>query len=81
VDSLGWVLLRQGDVHQAVRLLERAAELEPSDPTITGHLGDAYWDAGRHIEAADQWRRALVLNPDPDDAQRIEARLKSAGGE
>jgi tetratricopeptide (TPR) repeat protein len=79
VDSLGWVVLRQGDVKQAVRLLERAAELDPSDPTITGHLGDAYWDAGRHIEAADQWRRALVLNPEPEDAVRIEARLKSAG--
>jgi tetratricopeptide (TPR) repeat protein len=79
VDSLGWVVLRQGDVKQAVRLLERAAELDPSDPTITGHLGDAYWDAGRHIEAQDQWRRALVLNPDPEDAVRIEARLKSAG--
>jgi tetratricopeptide (TPR) repeat protein len=81
VDSLGWVVLRQGDVHQAVRLLERAAELEPSDPTITGHLGDAYWQAGRHIEAEDQWRRALVLNPEPDESQRIESRLKSAGGQ
>jgi tetratricopeptide (TPR) repeat protein len=81
VDSLGWVVLRLGDVPEAVRLLERAAELEPSDPTITGHLGDAYWEAGRHLEARDQWRRALVLSPEPDDAQRIEARLKSAGGD
>jgi Flp pilus assembly protein TadD len=79
VDSLGWVMLRQGDVHRAVQLLQQAAELAPNDPTITGHLGDAYWEAGRHLEAEDQWRRALVLNPDPDDAARIEARLKSIG--
>jgi hypothetical protein len=52
--------------------------MSPVDPTITGHLGDAYWDAGRHLEAEDQWRRALVLGPDPDDAARINARLKSA---
>jgi tetratricopeptide (TPR) repeat protein len=78
VDSLGWVLLRQGDVHDAVHTLEKAAELEPVDPSITGHLGDAYWQAGRHIEAEDQWRRALVLKPDPDEAARIETRLKSA---
>jgi tetratricopeptide (TPR) repeat protein len=78
VDSLGWVLLRQGDAHQAVKVLEKAAEMSPVDPTITGHLGDAYWDAGRHLEAEDQWRRALVLGPDPDDAARINARLKSA---
>lgn len=75
VDSLGWVQLRLGDVPGAVKTLERAAELEPADPTITGHLGDAYWAAGRHVEAEDQWRRALVLKPDADDAARIEARL------
>jgi tetratricopeptide (TPR) repeat protein len=78
VDSLGWVLLRQGDAHQAVKVLEKAAEMMPVDPTITGHLGDAYWDTGRKLEAEDQWRRALVLNPEPEDAKRIEARLKSA---
>ena len=81
VDSLGWVDLRQGDVPQAIRLLEHAAEMDPTDPTITGHLGDAYWEAGRHLEAQDQWRRALVESPEPDEAARIEARLKSAGGE
>jgi len=78
IDSLGWVQLRQGDAAHAVRTLEHAAELEPEDPTITGHLGDAYWELGRRIEAEDQWRRALVLKPDPDDAARIEARLKQA---
>jgi predicted Zn-dependent protease len=77
VDSLGWVVLRLGDVHRAVQLLQQAAELDPVDPTITGHLGDAYWEAGRRIEAEDQWRRALVLNPDPGEAARIESRLKS----
>ena len=78
IDSMGWVLLRQGDTSGALRLLEKAAEMEPEDPSITGHLGDAYWSAGRRLEAEDQWRRALVLNPDPDDQARIEARLKSA---
>ncbi len=78
VDSLGWVLLRQGDAHQAVRVLEKAAEMMPVDPTITGHLGDAYWQAGRRLEATEQWRRALVLGPDPEEARRIEDRLNRA---
>ena len=77
VDSLGWVKLRLGDTREALRLLEKAAELEPEDPSITGHLGDAYWIAGRHLEAEDQWRRALVLKPDPDEQARIEGRLKN----
>ncbi len=46
VDSLGWVMLRQGDADQAVGMLERAAELEPADATINAHLGDAYWAVG-----------------------------------
>jgi tetratricopeptide (TPR) repeat protein len=78
VDSMGWVLLRQGDTKDALRMLQKAAELEPEDPSITGHLGDAYWSVGRKLEAKDQWRRALVLKPEPDEQARIEGRLKSA---
>ena len=75
VDSLGWVLLREGDTKGAVKTLERAVELEPQDSTITAHLGDAYWAAGRKLEATYQWRRALTLNPEPDDAAKLEAKL------
>ncbi|WP_158932428.1 tetratricopeptide repeat protein [Acidisphaera sp. S103] len=76
-DSLGWVMFRQGDAKDAVTTLEHAVELEPEDSTINGHLGDAYWAAGRKIEAQYQWRRALTLNPDPDDAAKLEAKLNT----
>jgi tetratricopeptide (TPR) repeat protein len=75
IDSLGWVLLRQGDTPEAVRTLERAVEIEPEDSTINGHLGDAYWAAGRKREAQFQWRRALTLNPEPEDVAKLEAKL------
>ncbi len=78
VDSLGWVQLRQGDVAASVASLERAVEMEPEDPTINGHLGDAYWAAGRKLEAEYQWRRALTLNPEPDDAAHFQTRLHEA---
>ena len=77
VDSLGWVMLRQGEVAEAVRTLERAVELDPEDASINGHLGDAYWAAGRKLEATYQWRRALIFNPEPDDAAKLEAKLQS----
>jgi tetratricopeptide (TPR) repeat protein len=76
VDSLGWVMLRLGDVAAAVKTLENAVELEPEDPSINGHLGDAYWAAGRKLEATYQWRRALTFNPEPDDAAKLEAKLQ-----
>ena len=81
VDSLGWVMLRQGKVADAVKTLEKAVELDPVDPEVNGHLGDAYWAAGRRLEARFQWHRALTLNPEPDDAARIEAKLREGGDE
>jgi predicted negative regulator of RcsB-dependent stress response len=48
----------------------------PEDATINGHLGDAYWAAGRKQEAQFQWRRALILNPDADEAAKLETKLR-----
>jgi tetratricopeptide (TPR) repeat protein len=78
VDSLGWLLLRQGDVGAAVQKLQQAAEMVPEDPTINGHLGDAYWAAGRQLEAFYQWRLALTLHPDAEETARISTRLHEA---
>jgi Flp pilus assembly protein TadD len=77
VDSLGWVMLRLGDVQGAVNTLQRAVELEPEDPTLNSHLGDAYWAADRKLEAQYQWRRALTLNPSPEESAKLEAKLNT----
>ena len=77
LDSLGWVLLRAGDAPGALQNLQRAVELQPEDAVINGHLGDAMAAVGRWQEAEFQWRRALTLKPDPEDAERINARLAS----
>ena len=66
IDSLGWVLYRLQRYEDAVAQLERATELEPLEPVIIDHLGDAYWMAGRRYEARFQWRRVLSLEPDDD---------------
>lgn len=75
VDSLGWVHYRLGDPQKAVGYLERATELEPSDPEITGHLGDAYWALGRHDEARFKWRLALSLSDDAEERAMLDDRL------
>ncbi len=80
VDSLGWVLFRQGDVRGATKYLERAVEMMPEDATINGHLGDIYWAGGRKREAGFQWRRALTLKPDPDEIPAFQAKLRDAAG-
>ena len=75
VDSLGWALYRMKDYPGAVKNLERAVELRPQDPTINDHLGDAYWRVGRQIEARFQWRRALVLKPEPEMSTTIQKKI------
>jgi len=78
VDSLGWITLREGDTAGAIKLLEKAVELQPEDPTVNGHLGDAYWAAGRKVEAEYQWRLALTFNPEPEDVPKLHAKLHDA---
>ena len=76
VDSLGWVQFRLGQYSDAVGNLERATELEPVDPIVNDHLGDAYWAVGRKIEAEFQWKRALSFDPEEEDATRIRRKLE-----
>ncbi len=77
VDSLGWAYFRIGNYDEAVKNLERAVELKPDDSTINDHLGDAYWRVGRVLEAHFQWSHAKDLNPEPEDAPKIEEKLKN----
>uniref|UniRef100_UPI0013DBE2D9 tetratricopeptide repeat protein n=1 Tax=Sandarakinorhabdus rubra TaxID=2672568 RepID=UPI0013DBE2D9 len=75
VDSLGWMQLNAGEVDRAVDTLERAVTLEPLEPTIISHLGDALWQQGRRIEARFRWRQALGLGGDAALQRRLQARL------
>ena len=60
---------------KAVATLERAISLEPQDPTIISHLGDALWQQGRRIEARFRWRQALALEASAEDKRKLQARL------
>jgi len=71
------VLYRLGDYAGAVESLEKAIELKPQDSTINDHLGDAYWRIGRTLEARFQWQRALALDPEPEEAEKIKKKIES----
>ncbi len=60
VDSLGWAQYKRGAFAEAVPLLERAVRLDQAQPEIGEHLGDAYWAAGRRVEARYAWSAARV---------------------
>ena len=82
LDSLGWLFFRRHDYSRAVSTLEHAASLEPDEPIIAEHLGDAYLSLQRRREAAGAYRHALEAartSSDPDVAAlrpRVEGKLK-----
>jgi Flp pilus assembly protein TadD len=77
IDSLGWGYYRLGDYQSAVDNLETAVTLEPADPDVNNHLGDAYWRVGRKLEARFQWTRVLSLDPPAKLKVEVETKLKS----
>jgi tetratricopeptide (TPR) repeat protein len=78
IDSLGWVYYRLGRYDDALRELERAILLVPAEAVVNEHLGDVYWKVGRKREAVFKWRHALALNPEPEEIERINKKLKEA---
>ena len=75
LDSLGWIQFQRGDHPRAVETLERAVELEPEEPVILEHLGDAYHRVSREADAAGAWKRALeVLAQHPEAADPADQR-------
>jgi len=73
-DSLGWIYYKQGNYAGAIAALERAVAISPGQSVMHEHLGDAYWAAGRRIEARYAWRAALV-QADEAGVERLNRRL------
>ena len=74
-DSLGWAYYRLGNYERAVEALESAVLLRAQDAVINDHLGDAYWRVGRQREARFQWKRALGLDAEEEEAEKIRKKL------
>ena len=62
LDSMGWVLYRQGDLPGALTQLERAYARR-DDPEIAAHLGEVLWVLGRKDEARATLREAQLKFP------------------
>ena len=75
VDSLGWVLYRQGDLKGAARELRRAYDARP-DAEIGAHLGEVLWVMGERSEADKVWRESLETSPDNETLLKTIKRLK-----
>lgn len=65
MDSLGWVLYRQGKLGEALTTLQRAYSLK-ADPEIAAHIGELLWAMNRKDEARRLLSEAARQNPDSE---------------
>jgi len=75
MDSLGWVLYRQGKLQEAREVLEKAYALK-ADAEIAAHLGEVLWRQGRHQEALELWQKAQAQAPHNETLQAILKKFK-----
>ena len=63
LDSLGWVIYRQGDLPRALAYLEQAYA-KRDDPEVAAHIGEVLWALGRKEDAKRFLKEAHQKNPD-----------------
>jgi tetratricopeptide (TPR) repeat protein len=77
LDSLGWVLFRQGHSEEAESYL-RAAYADDRGGDIAAHLGEVLWQLGKSADAERIWSEAGVLDADNHLLAATRKRLHAA---
>ncbi|HEY6865506.1 MAG TPA: tetratricopeptide repeat protein [Burkholderiales bacterium] len=75
IDSMGWVLYRQGKTKDALEWLQKAYAARP-DAEIAAHLGEVLWVLGRRDDAERVLRDAAQKDPGNEAIASTLKRLK-----
>ncbi len=82
VDSMAWVLYRQGKYTEAARFIDKALKLSGKipDAIIVEHAGDIYFALKQKDKALEFWRQALrTYSPDEDiDRKGLQDKIDAA---
>lgn len=77
LDSLGWVLFRQGHGEEALPYL-RAAYADDRDGDIAAHLGEVLWRLGNRADAERVWSEASRADSDNHLLKATQQRLHAS---
>jgi thiol-disulfide isomerase/thioredoxin len=80
LNSLGHLLLRQGQKEEALKILQANASLYPESANVISSLGEGYFQNGDTKNAVLYLERSLELNKDPQLVKRILRVLYEAKG-
>ena len=75
LDSMGWLLFREGRYTEALDHLKRASKAG-ADPEIYLHVGEVQWAMGDQAAARTTWAKALERAP---ENEKLRKRLERAG--
>jgi len=78
--NLGYVLLQQGNVGDAIAHYEQALRIKPDDAEAHSDLGTALYQTGQPEEAVAHYEQSLRINPDDADVRyNLANALRSLG--
>lgn len=79
IDTLGWILVEQGDYKRATALLQKAVAAAPKAPAIRYHLAQAWLKSGDKVKAREELERLLAGEtafPERDEALGLLRQLR-----
>jgi Flp pilus assembly protein TadD len=80
LDSLGWVLFKQGHTKEALKPIRKAIEFsEEPDATLFDHLGDIYAALKQLDKAREAWRKSLEIEPNKEVEKKLKAEASPPG--
>jgi tetratricopeptide (TPR) repeat protein len=80
MDTLGWVYFKQDKLAEAEKQFRAAGEILPNEAAIQYHLGLVAHRQGRTADASAALKRALLINPNFEDAVTARKLLQELGG-
>lgn len=75
MDTLGWVLYKQGKMPESIRYLETAFKNQPNESIIAEHLGDAYSKFALIDKAKKMYQKAVEFENDSTKITQIKQKL------
>lgn len=77
LDTLGWVLFKQGKINEAIKYLETAHKIAPQVAIISEHLGDVYVKEAMIEKARQMYKRAMETETEKEKVDNIQSKISA----